>query len=64
MKQKTDEFFEVKSEPPRANCPVCGARAVVIMRGVKRFLDQHHDKRVGYVRWCDGSGLEVTEAKR
>lgn len=43
-------------------CPVCGERVICNMRAGQLMLDYHHDKRLGYRKWCSGSDMNLSEA--
>lgn len=43
-------------------CPICGARVVATLRAGQLMLDYHHDRRLGYKKWCGGSDMNLSEA--
>lgn len=59
---QTKELTAKPHQPSRRRCPVCGDSIVVTVKAGQVMLDYHHDRRAGYVKWCSGSDMNLSEA--
>lgn len=59
--QQAENFTQAYPTTYQRTCPVCGERVICNMRAGQLMLDYHHDRRLGYKKWCSGSDMNLSD---